>query len=415
LRSAAKLAWIAAVMAGGLSVAAARESRECFSFMANWYKQLEANELPSAATSFVGITRECKEALQGPIGKYAYYFIDRLKGRKLHASRMEVLQALYDARFVFPQGDEPSAWWSELALQALERNDLEGARKVAERIDGPATLIAMRVDRRYDRLTQAMPGRFDVVAAQAAYLEKLRARIADAPRSLDARVNLARGLRKAGRWQEALDDVDAALAGGESAFDDWAEFHPWAHTMRGFVLLDMQKYDEAVAALRRANEVNSGEDKVSFVLNLGYAQVSLNRSEEALETLKSAGEGSDYGDLVRALVELNASVQRQDSRGIEAALKTLREKRGAEPTGYVDALLAAGRIKDARQYLIELLADPELRGHALLAVQDFRGAPPLPGYVAIAEGWKKLVAMPQVRKAILAVGRIESFDFPSPQ
>src|SRR5689334_2479681 len=137
--------------------------------------------------------------------------------------------ALFDAEFTLDAGEQPSALWQGLARDAVTRKDLVRAREVATRVAATAVLLRMRVDKRYDALIQAEPGRFDLAAAAKRRVSDLRRTAADQPRSLHTIVRLADALGDQGNYAEALELCNAALrkvakAGDKQpAYDDMGE------------------------------------------------------------------------------------------------------------------------------------------------------------------------------------------------
>ena len=74
------------------------------------------------------------------------------RDKKLAADRLEMLNALFAAKFQLEWHIEPADLWRDLSLDALQRNDLARAREVLKRIDDPGSLVRMRIDRRFDAI-----------------------------------------------------------------------------------------------------------------------------------------------------------------------------------------------------------------------------------------------------------------------
>jgi hypothetical protein len=171
--------------------------------------------------------------------------------------------------------------------------------------------------------------------------------------------------------------MDSALVAGEAKFDDWKEQYPWALTLRGFGYYELRKPSEALADLVLADEVTrEGNDQASFVINLALTQVRLGKADDAMTTIDRVGSTSDFGALLTAHVYHMAHLSKGERALSEAALSR--------------------------------------RAQALIEVQHYREPPPTAVTRLVVERKQQLLAMPDVRAAILEVGRIESFDFPEP-
>ena len=78
---------------------------------------------------------------------------------------LQLLNALFAAKFTLDYGIEPDGLWMDLIIDALARNDLKRARQIATRVESTDTVLRMRIDRRFDAVVQADPKRFDLAAA----------------------------------------------------------------------------------------------------------------------------------------------------------------------------------------------------------------------------------------------------------
>jgi tetratricopeptide (TPR) repeat protein len=391
------------------------EPLDCLANRTAFATYREKGNLRSAAKHFEYIARHCRAAMQGEMGEYLPYFLVSLTGPEMREARLDLLQALFDSGFKFENGEQPSGWWRELVERRLEKKDIDGARLIAERIEAHDTLLAMRIDRRFDSLTQSMPERFDVRAAIQRGVARFQARVDEDPRSLQKLADLARMYRTLGRPRDAVALMDSALAAGEAKFDDWKEQYPWALTSRGFGYYELRKPSEALADLVLADEVTrEGNDQASFVINLALTQVRLGKADDAMTTIDRVGSTSDFGALLTAHVYHMAHLSKGERALSEAALSRIRARADSAPAVYFDALLCAGHLQAAKQVLLDRLRDPASRAQALIEVQHYREPPPTAVTRLVVERKQQLLAMPDVRAAILEVGRIESFDFPEP-
>ncbi len=108
-------------------------------------------------------------------------------------------------------------------------------------------------------------------------VEALRRAVALAPREPAFRMNLARALMTCERAQEALAEIDQVRASSSHRDIDF---------ICGNALISLQRFEEAIAAYRRA-EAAGVRDHIMFH-NLGTALQVVGRSEEAAEAYRTA-------------------------------------------------------------------------------------------------------------------------------
>ena len=185
------------------------------------------------------------EAVQWTIAQMA-------RDKKLADERLELLNALYDAKFQLEWHIEPSDLWRELVLQALERKDMARARDVLKRIESPGSLVRMRIDRRFDPIVQAEPNAFDVAAASQAECRKLRREMTANPTRLGPVVQYMYSLFSVGEYGEVISLADRVLAQNakaskdKPAFDDVADTLNWIYDLKSQALRGLGRWDEAL-------------------------------------------------------------------------------------------------------------------------------------------------------------------------
>ena len=333
--------------------------------------------------------------------------------------RFELLDGLFEARWN-PGVTEPSDLWKDLALLSLERNDPARARRAVQRVTGPRALIAMRADRRFDDIVRTDPARFDVLKAQAAEIEQLRAAVRESPRSLQVLMELLRALSLARRYDEVLQLTDTVLARVEKArirapYDDVNERLIWVLNERSGALRYTGRWHEAVETLSRAARMPEGNSprNVSQSLNLGFLFCELDRPKEALAAISQVTNLTDHGRQVREFVRLLAAAELQDTASSETALANLR--REGDPQALEFALLALNRLDDAARLFLSRLADATLRNDVLYEAQDIVLPPAPPRVIEWRARSDAVIGRPEVQAAILEYGRIERYDLgPSP-
>jgi len=336
---------------------------------------------------------------------------------KLAADRLELLKALFSARFTYRWDTQPSALWRDLALDALQRKDLARAREIQQRITSALTLVSMRADRRYDELLRAEPKAFDVAAAANAECRRLRRVVDDHPRDLDPVVQYLYALFIVGGYKEMLTLTDKVLARNSAAttdkpvFDDVADQLNWIYDLRAQALMRLGRWNEGLSVQKAGREQReTSSDKVSQAINLGFTFNAMGRPDDALKSLEGidwANSLSGYGRMQLQQVRLRANLQLGKRAEAEEIYAYLREHRADAPDAWLDTLLDWGETDEAAAQYIESLRDPEKRADALYKAQNFRESPQLPKVAAEHARWQAFLARPDVAAAIREVGRRE--------
>lgn len=320
----------------------------------------------------------------------------------------ELLDALFDTGFTV-EGESPDVLWLELTRRALDQDHVARARAVARRIRAPRPLLALHVDRRFDRIVEASE-RFALDAAIEADLAQVRARLAAEPDRLVHRTALQRRLLDAARFAEALADTDAVIAqvsdgGGTKRYVDFDDEYPWTLDHRALALQGLGRSDEAVVQLRRAaRRPEGGGMNVSQALNLGWLQAELGKADQALEAVEDLGDMSPYGRMQLEMVRLMVAVQREDASAVARHLDFMREHRDDAIGTYQLALLHADRGEAAAALLIERLRRSDWRSEALIEVQPYRQVPMPPIRATRSARHAALVSRADVQAAIVEAG-----------
>ncbi|HEY1284027.1 MAG TPA: tetratricopeptide repeat protein, partial [Steroidobacteraceae bacterium] len=336
--------------------------------------------------------------------------------------RFPLLEALYSAGWKLEYGFEPSEAWADLARMLLERQQTDRAVAVAERVTAPRTLLALRVDKRFDALVSAHPERFDVDAAvrrEIGVIEKLSA---ESPRSLQLRYELIFSVVEAGQYRRALKMADDVLAGErgapfESRYDDSAEFANWILDARAHALLGLGKWTEAQRYFEQAAaHPEEGRPNVSNAINLAMLHAQFGRSRQALDALGPMvldDKGvSPYGGMQIQHVLLLASLASHDKVGTQSALDFMRDNQLDSLATFQTALVSANALDEAAGLMVRRLKDPALRADALAEVQDYRMPPMTPAERTLEQHWRELMARSDVKETIEKVGRVERFSIP---
>lgn len=375
-----------------------------------------------ALYALLNIARKFPEALGGYDDRYTAKFARDILAVSDAFDRRRLLEALYAAKWTFKGGVEPSYFWSELAALYVEKNETDKAKEVATRITAPRTLLAMRVDKRFDGLVSAVPERFDVMAAVDRELAMLEQASKAAPRSLAMQSERLIALADSGRYEAAVAASDQLLRDARTPedaaklYDDAAQFN-WILDYRAHALHGLGKYDEAEKSLKdAASRLEDGAPNISNAINLALFYAGLGRSREAvaaLGDLAKSGEGvSPYGQMQIQLVLLQAALASKDTKAARVHLETMRKNEAASPGTLEEGLLSANEMEEAARLLIARLKDPALRSDALSDLQDYQKSLPDPYHRLLQQRWRALRSRADVQKAIAEVGRVEVYPLP---
>jgi tetratricopeptide (TPR) repeat protein len=347
------------------------------------------------------------------------------EGGRNKAEVLDLLNALFAAKFTLEWGTEPSGLWHDLVSDALDRNDLKRAREVSRRVQDPSTLLHMRVDRRFDALVKTEPRVFDLKAAVNRECKRLAKSVAANPRSLSVRVQYGYSLLTAGRFAELLELTDGVIAKaaaapvGSPAYDDVPDQLNWIYNHKAAALRALGLWEEALTVMeagRRTEE--DGSVNVSQAINLGWHYVDFGRPQQALDALNGIDWGhslSPYGRMQLQHVRYRAYLQLGNAQEADNVLAYLREHREDAEGTWQLVLVDAGDFEGAAALLIARLRDREKRYEALGEVQEYQPIPRLPRQAEELARWEKLVTRTDVAAAITEVGRREKapiFDVP---
>lgn len=390
----------------------------------DWYGRLiaahELDNRPDAILSLTQLARHWPEKLRDlnyslvmQVVNYARHVLDGQSA--LH----ELLTSLFDAKWTADEGIEPSYMWRELAALELDRQQFARAQEVMSRIKAPHVIVALRVDRRFDRLREAAPQYFDVDAAAANAIDLRRSIVQRSPRSMDAIVQLTYALLDSGRYEEILSMTAEVLrkvdssAGEQAPYDDMDSLI-WIRDNRARALAAKQRWNEAEAELRAAaNMTERGERNVSNIINLAWFYAAAGRNDEALSVLPDLGmELSPFGLMQMHGARYAAALQKGDMQIANESYEYLDKHRDDALSSWQLTLFIANRLDEAAALLIERLNNPVLRAEVLQELQDYANPQFAPQRALWNARLKMVRNRDDVRRAIEAVGRIESYTIP---
>lgn len=334
------------------------------------------------------------------------------------AQQRRLLQALFDAGFDDPTGDN-SEMWFQLARLHLDAGDVDSARVAAARITAAEPIVRMRIDRRFDAIVDRTSYVFDASLRARRAVDALRVKAEARPRDLAVWVQLTYAMLTAGddagtiaTTTRLLDASGESLVAGEKSksYRD-LDHRVWLLNNRAIALYRLGRPEEAAADLERAIGLDQERGpNVSQTLNLGTLRCYMGRPREAVEGVAAVKRMSTYGELVQAMVLLCAAVQRDDRTQADGTLAFFRRHRDEQPEMLLHGLIWVGQLAEAERIYRRMLDAPALRADALMLAQSFLVSPPQPGRRAYDRNRDALFARPGVRAAIDAVGRVEHFD-----
>jgi tetratricopeptide (TPR) repeat protein len=329
--------------------------------------------------------------------------------------RRQMLETLYEHRW--RPGDDTSAGplWRELTRMLLEANDPDRAAQVAVLIRDPDDVIAMRSDARFRKVLKAPFVHSDPEHLAREGIDALRKSTALSPRSLQIMRNLLASLARYRMDAEVLtlsDEVDRRIrASGTSTYDDTSKNLSWILDARARALRHLGRYQEAADTLRRATELPDRADKVSQPVDLAALLCELDLPEEALRFLPPLDQVSPNGKMQIESIRLSAALERGKPDEAAEALAYLREHRTDGPSALQHALLRAGQLDEAEQWLLARLNDPEMRTSALVEMQRYFEPPLPPRSAEWRERGMALYKRAAIRAAVSQLGRVDDYTW----
>jgi tetratricopeptide (TPR) repeat protein len=302
------------------------------------------------------------------------------------------------------------------AATALEAGRRDSALRDASEITYPLTLIAMRADRRFDSLRAQLPRMEDVSGATDAFIARERKNFECQPWSLELARRLLRAQIDLGRYEDALGFADSiigiAAAEGADRYPDFATDLPFIVGARAKALQALGRWDEAVEQYRVAVLMPEGPYvNVSQRMDFAYTLIYAGLPREAQEQVEAAGrERNERGDIGVLFARIGIAEQLNDTAGLRQHLAEFERLTGPLRSVYRDALVVAGDLDGVTRILLAQLKDPVLRNEALYDAQVMAAAPGVGARdTEYARRWRSIIARSEVRAAIDAVGRVETY------
>ena len=346
------------------------------------------------------------------------------KDKTLDDPRFELQSALAKAHWTPTDATlDGDSVWLDFIRASVGRGDIQQATAASEMLVEPESIIRLRIVKAYDPVTRSNPARYDVQSAMTRQLARRKAASAADPHNLELINQVGYELLDQNRAADALNLADAVLArakpkdGGKSDITDLSKLN-WTYDNRSRALVALGRGDEAVTQLMLgARRPENGGLNVSQALNLAQLLEDQGRAAEALTQIAAVdGEAmSPYGRLDMEGVRVCALAETADQSALGVSLKFVRDHADDAPGWLQDAYICLGDLDNAARTLVTRLTDPKSRDDALFEIQDF--AVPSGTPLLVRARARRLAAVrnrPEVRVAIDAFGRVESFPVIGP-
>lgn len=337
--------------------------------------------------------------------------------------RLAMLEALDKAGWANsdPFG-EPDPFTIERVRLMLGAGRKDDARKAADRLTDPSSIVLLQVDGRYaDVAGDARDA--DVVGAFKSRIGRLKLAQGRHPERLSGPVQLAAAHMALGQNEEALAVVDAALKRVDSmpssAFADHADFHGRLLGIRAETLARLGRVKDADAAWKLAAETPfRGGTNFDGMFGRASFLIDVDRPQEALAALSGGDESvlSEHGKASLAAMRACAYAETKERAAYERELAIAKTPAANPVYGMLmNALICGGDLDQAAAVTVRRLQEPTLRGEALLALQQVRWPRTIGDHDRRwNETYDRLRARPDVAAAVKAAGgtvrRYEVFD-----
>jgi tetratricopeptide (TPR) repeat protein len=340
------------------------------------------------------------------------------KGRRFddtHKLRAALFEAGYQGS---PLGETADYMFKELVAGYLRRDDLVNAIRVSTAITTVDVLVSVLVDKRFEELwpsvESAMGGNFTQAAARQ--LNKYQEIVKELPEDGQAVNMLVDSLRMSGQPFPAI-KIGTRMLDDPVAIGRDPEAYFWVMIKTAYAEVES---DRAADAIKRLNDLKTYKlddypDLVNHHLNRASLLLDLGRFDDAVAAAKLAESRylSLYGRLWIRTFEACRAADAKDVSTLTAALDELRSKAYDNPSGFALALLCAGKQGDAEAWYIRRLGDEALREEALRALQLYRvGNSEPPFFAQIQQRLDSVRKKSAIRRAIGKVGRQLKIDLP---
>jgi len=304
--------------------------------------------------------------------------------------------------------DDLSSFWADYSTMLLESGDQLAAGRVAKKVTAPIDLFGMRLDRRFAPLVERDPATFDVAYAAYATLEHLQRAYAHATDDNGA-YEIIGAMRALGRYEDALAFADQVLKKDQIVDHRGLDYRNWIEDRRASVLLDLGRFDEAIAGQRTAaSHLERGHANLSQFLNLAKMLVGQGRFREALMTLEPLRTTDPADTAFVAGVRACAFSGLGDLKGEQEALAFTAAHVSDNRHARLRALVCADDTPGAVALMLAWLNDPLHLEDALVDLCT-ASAVPLGSYDAVlSKRFAKVRNDPSIVAAVAKLGHTEA-------
>jgi tetratricopeptide (TPR) repeat protein len=295
-----------------------------------------------------------------------YVFYRRLEDE----DRFRLFKILDEANWApVETADDVSEFWGDYAALLIGAGDQAGAIRQLKKVTAARALFALSLDKRFYGLRRSEPQLFDFEKLGAADVERL-ANLYKESSNDNAIYEIIEALSAVGRYDVAVAVADEALKSSKLVDEDGHDYRNWVEDRRAAALLDMGRFDDAIAGERRAaSRQERGHANASQILNLGQMLLDVGRFEEALDaikTIETQGVASPAGLAYAAQIKVCAygglGRKEDQRRALAGAAEVLGKNRSAR----LEAVLCADDIPAAVKLMVDWLDEPQSRRHALV-------------------------------------------------
>lgn len=308
---------------------------------------------------------------------------------------------------------EPSSsdWLRELVIErALERGDIDAARRSATQVAGLGTVLRLVTDRRFDRLHEGADRNAAVRAAIDREDRSTAERLAAAPEETGRLVDRVGFLRSIGRNREVL-DLTLPLMSEVRIVAGRHERAPWLVNEAAFALIATGAAGEAAELMRPlfAMDIEANSELVNTSINFVSILWQAGQSEEALQRAdtfmaENADHASDYGEMWVAANAVCAATDLRRTAVAESWLARAAPIAESNPSAMLQALLCREDFAAAERVLLAALDNEDHRSSAILWLQDYEPQPQAARTDRLRQAFRTLRERPAVAAVFARLG-----------
>jgi hypothetical protein len=277
----------------------------------------------------------------------------------------------------------------------------------------PFVLAAMRADHRYDAIVAADPLYFDPEAATLKQLDQLREEDVARGNYLQPSVEMLHIMPVVQMNEAAVRLANNILSVRTRwRFADRVDYRPLIGDFKARALWQQDRFADAVNVLdvTRFNRIVAPAERV----RLGWAYAMLGEPTEAWHVVQPSMGSFSCGWPELETLLLAIAAQQHREQDVSRILDRTSAYQGTAFWFHQWGLVAANRLNEAAQRLIENLRDPARRLHTLMQIQSYAQPEGAVWETIVLARWRGLLDRPDVRQALAEVGRIDGYPISMP-